>query len=100
MRFCLAILPEAQSDILAAAGWYEQVRAGLGAEFAVEVGRRIDELAENALASRVRYRRRDVRWCYPRRFPYRICYIVDSGTVRIIAVMHAARHDREWRRRL
>jgi plasmid stabilization system protein ParE len=100
MRFNLDILPDALTDIIAAAAWYEQQREGLGKEFAYEVNRAIDSLSDNALAFRIRYRRRDVRWAYPRRFPYRVCYYIQEQTVHIFAVVHAARHDREWRKRL
>jgi toxin ParE1/3/4 len=100
MSFALDILPDALTDITAAALWYEQQREGLGTEFALEVNRTIEALADQALLSRVRYRRSNVRWAYPRRFPYRICFYVKGQTVHVFAVVHATRHDREWRRRL
>jgi plasmid stabilization system protein ParE len=65
----------------------------------LEVNGTIDSLTEQALLFRVRYRRKNVRWAFPRRFPYRICYYVEAQTVHVFAVVHAARHDREWRRR-
>ena len=100
MRFILDILPGAIADIAEAAQWYEGQREGLGTEFALEVNSTIDTLAEQALLFRVRYRRKKVRWIFPRRFPYRVCYYVEAQTVHVFAVVHAARHDREWRRRL
>jgi len=100
MRFTLDILPEALTDIFAAAAWYEQQREGLGAEFALAVNKEIDALKDQALAFRVRYRRRNTRWTYPHRFPYRICYYIEDQCVHIFAVVHAARRDREWRKRL
>ena len=100
MRFSLDILPDALDDIRAAIRWYEDQQAGLGTQFSEEVSRRIDELAEQALLYGIRYRRKSARWTYPRRFPYRICYYVDGRTVRVFAVLHAARHDSEWRRRV
>jgi plasmid stabilization system protein ParE len=38
----------------------------------------------------------------PDRFPYRVIYeVVESErTVIVAAVLHAARHDREWQRRI
>jgi plasmid stabilization system protein ParE len=79
---------------------YEGQRTGLGTEFASEVIGAIDGLAEHALLFRVRYRRKNVRWIYPRRFPYRICYYVEGQTAHVFAVVHAARYDREWKRRV
>ena len=100
MRYVVDILPIALSDIIEAAQWYEGQREGLGADFAVEVDRAIDWLAEQALAPRIRYRRKSVRWIHPRRFPYRICYYVEGQNVHVFAVVHDARHDRVWRSRL
>ena len=100
MRFVLDILPVAIADIAEAARWYEGQREGLDAEFALEVNATVDSLADQALHFRVRYRRKNVRWTFPRRFPYRICYCVEAPAVHVFAVVHAARHHREWKRRL
>ena len=45
---------------------------------------------------------RVIRWRYPDRFPYRVIYEVDEEQkiVVIAAVLHAARHDRHWKRRI
>ena len=100
MRFVLDILPDAIADIAEAARWYEGQREGLGTEFSLEVNRTIDGLAEQAMLFRVRYRRKNLRWTFPQRFPFRVCYYVEAQTVHVIAVVHAARHDREWKKRL
>ena len=100
MRFVLDILPGAIADITAAARWYENQRQGLGTQFALEANKTIESLADEALRHRVRYRRKSARWIYPRRFPYRICYYVERETVHVFAVIHAKRHDREWKKRL
>ena len=100
MKFILDVLPDAIADIVEAARWYEEQREGLGTEFALEVNGTIDTLAEQALLFRVSYRRKNVRWTFPRRFPYRICYYVEAQTVHVFAVVHAERHDREWKKRL
>jgi plasmid stabilization system protein ParE len=100
MTLAIAVLDQAVSDIIAAGAWYEQQREGLGSDFVSEVNHAIDLLAEQALFYRIRYRRKNVRWSFPRRFPYRICYYVEAQTVHVFAVVHAARHDREWKRRL
>jgi plasmid stabilization system protein ParE len=100
VRFALVILPAAIIDVREAAQWYEDQRMGLGAEFALEVTKAIDGLAEHALLFRVRYRRKNVRWILPPRFPYRICYYVEGQTAYVFAIVHAARHDRKWKRRV
>jgi toxin ParE1/3/4 len=98
--FALDILPAAIADPTEAARWYEGRREGLGIQFAREINGTIDCLADQAMLFRVRYRRKNVRWVFPRRFPYRICYYVEVQTVHVFAVVHAARDDREWRSRL
>lgn len=100
MSYTVDILPIALSDILEAAQWYEDESDGLGADFAAEVDKAINWLAERALVPRIRYRRKSVRWIHPRRFPYRICYYIEGQTVHVFAVVHDARHDRVWRSRL
>ena len=100
MSYTVDILPIALSDILEATQWYEDQREGLGSDFAAEVDKAINWLIERALAPRIRYRRKSVRWIHPRRFPYRICYYVEGQTVHVFAVVHDARRDRVWRSRI
>lgn len=96
------VRPEAGDDVLEAAAWYDTRRDGLGNEFIGEVVRVFDHLAENPLLNSRRHPRKNIHWCYPRRFPYRIIYeVMDAHhTVVIAAVLHAARHERHWRKRL
>lgn len=59
-----------------------------------------DALAENPLLYRRRHLTKNIRWRYFDRFPYRVIYEVNEPeqTVIVAAVLHAARHDREWLR--
>jgi plasmid stabilization system protein ParE len=68
--------------------------------FALTVLAAIDSLPENPLIYQKRERRKAVRWFLPPRFPHRIVYRIDGSLITVFAVLHAARHDREWRRRL
>jgi mRNA-degrading endonuclease RelE of RelBE toxin-antitoxin system len=45
---------------------------------------------------------KNIRWRYPKSFPYRIIYEVNEQEriVVVAAVLHAARHEREWKRRV
>ena len=49
MTWRVRVRPEAELDLLVAAGWYEAQRSGLGAEFIEELSRLFASLAENAL---------------------------------------------------
>ena len=49
MTWRVRVRPEAELDLVAAAGWYEAQRRGLGAEFLDELEHLIASLADNAL---------------------------------------------------
>jgi plasmid stabilization system protein ParE len=102
MSWRVVVRPEVQQDIAEAADWYDARQPGLGAQFTEEVIRVWDVLAENPLLHARRHPRKHIRWRYPERFPYRVIYEVleDERTVIVAAVLHAARHDRHWQRRV
>jgi plasmid stabilization system protein ParE len=100
MSFRVLLRPEAEADIGDAATWYEEQKAGLGREFVEAIFHAVAALSANPLLTSRRHRRRNIRWVFPDRFPYRIIYEVAKDTVLIISILHAARHDRHWRERL
>ncbi|MCP5527067.1 MAG: type II toxin-antitoxin system RelE/ParE family toxin [Verrucomicrobiales bacterium] len=100
MSHRLEIRPQALTDIAEVSGWYEEQQPGLGERFTREVVATIEALLPNPLLYRLRNRRLGARWCFARGFPYRIVYRVTEDVVTIVAVVHAARHDRRWRERL
>ncbi len=102
MSWRVVIRPEAEEDLVQAASWYESHQAGVGAEFVREVIQVWNALTENPLLNSRRHPKKDIRWRYPERFPYRIIYevIPSDRTVVVAAVLHAARHDRAWRGRV
>ena len=102
MNWRVEFRPEVELDVAEAAGWYEKREPGLGAEFVEEIIRVWDALTENPLLNCRRHPTRNIRWRYPDRFPYRVIYEVNESTQTVIvaAVLHAARHDRHWKRRL
>jgi toxin ParE1/3/4 len=102
MSWRVVIRPEVEQDIADAANWYETRQPGLGIGFVEEIIRVWDALAENPLLNARKHPRKNIRWSYPNRFPYRVIYEVDESlqTVVVAAVLHAARHDRHWQRRV
>lgn len=102
MNWRVVIRPEVEQDMAEAAGWYEARQPGLGAEFVEEVIRVWDALEDHPLLNCRRHPTKDLRWRYPERFPYRVIYeVLDAErTVVVAAVLHAARHDRHWLRRI
>ena len=102
MRWRVEFAPEVERDVTEAAEWYELRQPGLGARFVKEIIRVWDALANNPLLYCRRHATKNIRWRYPECFPYRVIYEVDeaSQTVRVAAVLHAARHDRHWKKRI
>jgi toxin ParE1/3/4 len=102
MSWRVVIRPEVEQDVAESAAWYEARQPGLGGEFVEEVIRVWDALSENPLLNARKHPHKDIRWRYPDRFPYRVIYQVDEAAqiVIVAAVLHAARPDRHWQRRL
>jgi toxin ParE1/3/4 len=91
------IRPQVEHDFAEAAEWYDQKEGGLGAIFIEEIIAVWDALAINPFLNSRRHPR-NIRWRYPERFPYRIIYEVNEQDQKVIvaAVLHAARHERQW----
>ena len=102
MNWKVVARPQTEDDVIEAAQWYDSQRAGLGDEFIEEVLAVFDALEINPLLNCRRHPTKNIRWCYPKRFPYRVIYevIEDDQLVIIAAVVHAARNDRVWRGRV
>ena len=94
--------PEAENDVIEIAAWYDSRRAGLGDRFVEEFLAVLDELTINPLLHCRRHPHKNIRWRYPKSFPYKVIYEVveREKAVVVAAVLHAARHDREWKRRV
>ena len=100
MILTLVVRPEVDDDLLQAEEWYDQQEPGLGQKFLKNVSETIDRLLQNPFLYYVRHRRGQVRWLYTHRFPYRIIFRVVDNTVIVYAIIHGARHDRNWTTRL
>jgi mRNA-degrading endonuclease RelE of RelBE toxin-antitoxin system len=102
MGWRVAVRPEVEQDVADAAAWYDSQQEGLGIKFREEAIQIFEALTINPLLHCRRHLRKNIRWRYPKHFPYRIIYEVleKEKVVVIAAVLHAARHDLHWRRRL
>ncbi|HVU16033.1 MAG TPA: type II toxin-antitoxin system RelE/ParE family toxin [Candidatus Didemnitutus sp.] len=99
MNWQLVFSFRAEEDLAAAAVWYEGKRKGLGHEFVDEVVECLKDLGLHPLLAARKHPTKNLRWRYPRRFPYRVIYTVDEakGSVVVLRVIHAAREDTGWR---
>jgi toxin ParE1/3/4 len=102
MNWRVVVRPEVHTDIAETAAWYEARQPGLGTEFNEQIIRVWDAVAENPFLNSRRHSQRDIRWRYPESFPYRVVYeiIEKEKLIVIAAVLHGARHERHWLKRL
>jgi plasmid stabilization system protein ParE len=96
----LIVRPEAEADITKAAIWYASREAELGLELLADIQRSITLALRNPRAFLCIRKSPEVRRVLVKKFPYRIFYIVERDLLVVFAVLHAARHERIWRRRL
>ena len=87
----------AQREFDDATLWYEERRAGLGAEFVAEIDRAVESIAQNP--SRFPTMHGDLRCIRVRRFPYSVFFRVESARVVVLAVFHVRRNPLIWRDR-
>ena len=95
----LIIRPEAEADLGKAAVWYDSREPGLGLDLMSEVHSAIARALKSPQSFMRLRRSPEVRRVLTRRFPYRIFFIVRPDALVVFAVLHAARHDRVWKRR-
>lgn len=102
MSWRVEFAPAVGADVTEAAAWYDSRQPGLGAEFVEEIIRVWDALADNPLLNSRRQPSKNIHWRYPNRFPYRVIYEVNESKqiATVVAVLHAARHDRHWQKRM
>ena len=100
MTYQLRLRPQVESDIEETALWYEERQAGLGGAFVHEVRQAINSLKSNPLLYPVRHRRYPIRLMFPKRFRYRIVFVVKEEIVTILCVTHAKRRKPVWKDRL
>lgn len=91
-------LPEARIESISAANWYDEQRAGLGAEFLAALEEAQDaavEFPESGSPDELNTRSRTLH-----RFPYALIYRMTIGGVLVVAVAHQSRRPDYWHERL
>ena len=102
MSWHIVSRPEAETDIAEAAEWYEKEQTGLGIEVVAEVQQTYATISQNPFLNARKHPRLSVRWRLTRRFPYRVIYQIFElqQILVVVSVIHSARHDRRWQKRL
>ena len=89
--------PVARREFDEAASWYEDRRAGLGAQFIAEVGNAIKLVQEHP--QRFPITHGEIRCVRVRRFPYSVFFRTERTRIVVLAVFHARRDPALWRDR-
>ena len=89
--------PEAETEFLAAARYYEECENGLGADFMIEVYSAIRNILDYPTAWTCIDN--EVRRCLVNRFPFAILYSIESSDIFILAVMNLHRDPDYWKQR-
>jgi len=90
--------PDAETELTAAAQYYERRVATLGVQFLDEAVQAVSIILD--APERWRIIERDVRSYLMPRFPYAIYYRALSDHVRVLAFKHHSRHPDYWRYRV
>jgi len=97
MTRALVVEPEAEAEIVEAAGWYEARSPGLGSEFRRVVDGLLGTIQRNPNQYQVVFRQ--VRRAALRRFPYGLMYVVSEHEIIVVACIHGRRHPKRWKGR-
>jgi plasmid stabilization system protein ParE len=90
--------PDADDDVIAGYGWYEEREPGLGEEFLRCVEACLHSVQRHPLAHRVAVD--EFRRALLRRFPYEVFYEPTDDAIVIYAVFHCSQDPKKWRQRL
>jgi plasmid stabilization system protein ParE len=97
VKFALIVRPEAETELGEAFDWYEIRLPGLGSDFLLNVDAAFHGILRNAHQYPVVYG--NVRRALIRRFPYQVFFVLEERRVVVLAVFHARRSPKSWRRR-
>ncbi|MEY2829988.1 MAG: hypothetical protein RIQ33_1846 [Bacteroidota bacterium] len=102
MSYLLEVQTAAEKDLAEATYWYESHLEGLGLELLICFRASTQQIQQHPLGYEVKYKikGRAVRVAMLNRFPYGVYFFVDENTIQIVAVMHAKRSDRNWKKRM
>lgn len=89
--------PEADSEMAAAARWYESQQDGLGKRFLTSIQESLTRIELDPEIYPIV--EGDVRRCLVKIFPYGVLFRFKGGVVSVMAVMHLHREPGYWKNR-
>jgi len=100
MQYAVKFSRLAIQDLREICDWYENKSAGLSDRFLDALQLTIDQIADNP--QRFLEKEGGARMALLRKFPYKVFYMVNEAkrTVRVVVLMHRARHPKVWQKRL
>jgi len=93
-------LVAAREEAEAAARWYEDRRAGLGADFVAEIEGAVDAVLQAPSTFGVVMDEPRVRRVLLLRFPFAVVFVQREAEVVVVAVAHLRRRPAYWRSRV
>lgn len=87
----------ARRETAEAASWYEGESPALGRAFLELVDTVLARVAENPQQFPVVHR--DIRRALLKRFPYGVFFRIKPDTIKVVAILHLARHPSRWQSR-
>ncbi len=93
----VAVQPQSDLDIQAAAVWHEDQQPGLGVRFLAELDLVFGRIEENPLQFPLL--KSEVRRALLHRFPYGVYFLTESHELKVLAVLHLHRQPDVWKSR-
>lgn len=94
MKWKIVFRREAKAELDEARRWYDQRRAGLGADFFLCVEETLERILRHPDMCAVVFH--NVRQALVRRFPYAIYFLLEGERIVVVAVFHTSRNPEEW----
>lgn len=91
------IRPEAEADIQDAYKWYESQRKGLGESFLLCIEEALSRASRKPNIYSIVYK--NVRRILIHRFPFGVFFVEGKDYISVLAILHARRNPRMWKKR-
>jgi Plasmid stabilisation system protein. len=98
LRYVLEFTPQAREDIREIVLWYRNEVEGLEERFLLNLEVSINSLIKNPFIYQINFE--TIRAVLISKFPYRLHYIVEGNSIKVLGVIHVKRSPKLIRRRI